>query len=262
MKQLLKRIEMPEEAAERVLSTDPLLPKRKLAELCHRLCGRETYEKAYEELAGLLRPDPDGFRMLSVMLRAALVSERLYLAAGIGKDIYTATMKCFSRFVREYHESFGRYGFDRGFWTGRQLSLTLFRLDALEYELTPDEGVVAVHIPTGAPLSDECVDRSLALAEEFFREYSSPVKVFVCNSWMLSPALKSLLKPDSRILHFQERFCIDRVFWEDESYKMWIYKNPGLSPAEFPEGTSLQRAVKKYVSQGGKIGAACGSIKV
>lgn len=261
MRRLLERIGMPEEAAERILAANVEIPGSQIAGICWRLCGRETYEQAYEELLSRLIADRDGFQMLKIMLEAASVSERLYAIAGIGEDIYTETMKCFSRFVREHQESFGRYGFDRGFWTGRQLSLTLFRLGALEYELTAEAGIVAVHIPSGADLSEEALNQSFDLAKDFFREHGTEVKAFACTSWLLSPALKELLRPDSGILRFQSRFSVTKVFPEDESYKLWIYKNSKLSPEKFPQDTSLQRAVKQYVLQGGKIGAACGFLQ-
>ena len=44
-------------------------------------------------------------------------------------------MSCFTRFVNEYKESFNKYGFDRGFWTYRQLAMLLFKVGILEYEI-------------------------------------------------------------------------------------------------------------------------------
>lgn len=70
--------------------------------------------------------------------------------------------------------SFGCCGFDRDFWTGRQLSLLLFRLGELEFEIVSEDGEKAelsedekhshyllhVHIPSDADLSPERCDES------------------------------------------------------------------------------------------------------
>ena len=89
--------------------------------------------------------------MLSYMLTAAFYSLEEYEEKGIPKEIFTDTMKCFSRFTQEHYKSYGYYGFDQGFWTGRQLSLQLFRLGELEFEKTIEENqkiiVVSCHLP-------------------------------------------------------------------------------------------------------------------
>ena len=99
-------------------------------------------------------------------------------------------MKCFPRFVREHKECFGDYGFDRAFWPGRQLSMLLFRLGALEFELIPEtktddevpekEAVrafhlpvkeIGVHIPSDADISPARVQISFMFANMFFAKY-------------------------------------------------------------------------------------------
>lgn len=247
----MRQIAMPPEAWESILGADSNIPREKEEELCARLCDPQGYESAYTELSKLLKADRDGFAMLAVMLRAAERSRRMYRERGISEQIYIDTMGCFSRFVREYRECFGRYGFDRGFWTGRQLSLSLFRLGTLEFETNG-----GVHIPSDADLSEEALDASFAMARAFF-----PGVAFCCDSWLLSPALGELLPPSSRINRFRERFEIERVDEKNDGYKFWVFKNQNLSAEEFPEDTSLQRAVKRRVLAGGSIGAAFGYLK-
>ena len=249
---LISRIDMPKEAAEKILYAKPTVPNGEQFNYCLRLCDPAGYDGAYTELKERLTEDKDGFQMLRIMLCAALVTEGLYQTKGISEEIFIATMKCFTRFVCEHKESYGTYGFDRGFWTGRQLSLTLFRLGELEFETNG-----GVHIPSDADLSDDKVDASFSAARAFFPEGLE----FACDSWMLSPALEKLLKPDSRILKFQRRFEIEHWNQDDEGYKLWVFKNPTLEPKDFPENTSLQRAMKAYVLGGGKIGEAFGKLK-
>lgn len=239
------------------------LPEMQLPEVpeacafCPPLCTKD-YARAAEELHRFLEPDEHGRKILSVMLRAALIAREKYKKKGIPDEIFLSTMGFFSRCVREYRASYGVYGFDTWWWAGRQLSLRLFRLGALEFELVRGEAgnYVSVHIPSDADLSDESVDRSFASARRFLREFYPEFaeREFRCASWMMSPALKTLLPPGSRILRFAARFELKEFSEESEDYKRWVFKNPNLAPEEFPEDTSLQRNMKAFVLSGGKVG--------
>ena len=73
-------------------------------------------------------------KMLVCMLKVAADSYEIYSRKGIEPSVYTATMKCFSRFLKETYERTGRYEFDRYWWTARQAGCHEFRIGALEYE--------------------------------------------------------------------------------------------------------------------------------
>lgn len=261
--ELCSRIALDGELEKRL--TFGKLSAKKREALCVRLCGRD-YAAAARELE---EADDTGRGLvtLAVMLRAALLSREIYERRGIAEEVFFDTMKCFSRFAKEYRVRFGEWGFDRGFWTGRQLSLSLFRLGTLEYELAEDkEGApaIAVHIPSDADLSDGAVDDSLARARAFFSEEKSfgrwKKAPYTCDSWLLSPALKELLPPRSRILRFQARFSVIRVSPEDGGFLFWLFEGK-TSPDSFPQETSLQRAAARYLAAGGKIGSAFGRLK-
>ena len=222
-----------------------------------RLCG-EGYAEAAEELNRVLGADEGGWKMLSVQLAGALLTREHYIKRGISDEIFLDTMGCFNRFVREHKISYGDYGFDRWWWTGRQLSMELFRIGALEFERAG--GDIAVHIPSDADLSEGALDRCFADARVFFKEKLGESGDFVCTSWLLSPALKELLPSTSKILGFQGRFTIEG-FEDSEEYKVWLFKNPALTPESFPEDTTLQRNAKAFILAGGKIGAGTGRIK-
>ena len=238
------------------------LPPARLHALAEALTQKDGYGRAVQALERELPPAEDGgFGILAVMLRAALRTREMYAARGIPDGIFLGTMRCFPRFLREHLESYGRYGFDRAFWTGRQLSLTLFRLGELEYELLPGEkGVLSLHIPSDADLSEEKTDASLRMQESFFAEYFPAYAGadIYCDSWLLSPALKGLLPEGSRVLAFAARFRLLSADAEAQGYRQWVFKNPSLSPEEFPERTSLQRNMKKFVLAGGKVGSGRG----
>ena len=68
------------------------------------------------------------------------------------EDVWLDTMKCFSRFVGEHRNSYGWEGFDRGFWTVRQVRASLFRLGELEYEMVEsgERKHISLHVSIGA----------------------------------------------------------------------------------------------------------------
>ena len=185
-------------------------------------------------------------------------------------DVFVDTMKCFTRFVREHFQSYGFYGFDRGFWTTRQIGARLFRLGELEYELLQngDEKSVALHIPSDCRLEGFLLNASLDRAKAFLAEYfpewqNAPV---TCESWLLSPALKELLPPDSRILRFQQAFDLTPGTEDErEAVLQWIYhlappQQQNVSLSTLPEDTALQKSMKRYLLSGKTFTAASGSL--
>jgi len=158
----------PAAAAARVLAAELPFSADQTEALSERLTDKDRYKEAAQELSAA-----EGFAQLRVFLCAALKTRIRYAEKGIPDEIFVQTMKCFSRFVGEHRASCGEYGFDRGFWVGRQLSLLLFRLGELEYECADYEGekALSVHIPSDADLTPEKLDRSFAAAREFFAKY-------------------------------------------------------------------------------------------
>lgn len=185
-------------------------------------------------------------------------------------DVFVDTMKCFTRFVQEHFQSYGAYGFDRGFWTTRQINAKLFRLGELEYELLREgeKRDISLHIPSDCRLEASLLNESVEKAKAFFTQYfpewqDAPM---VCESWLLSPALKELLPPDSRILRFQRAFdltpCKDD---EREAVLQWVFhlappQQEGVSLSALPEDTGLQRGMKRFLLSGGVIHAARGPL--
>ena len=257
LKELCKEIQMPEEAAERMLAAEIPFSQSETDRLIQML----TDERSYAEAAGKAA-EAEGFAGLKIFLLAALKTREIYAEKGIPEEIFAATMKCFSRFVREHKEYGGGYGFDRGHWVGRQLSLLLFRLGELEYERLDYEGRPALflHIPSDADLSPDKLDASFAQAKAFFaRHFPAYVEAKIyCCSWLLAPALEKLLPPASKILRFQKRFRIIKTDEEASDFTFWVFRTKGKNPQDFPENTTLQKNMKAYLLCGGKVGEALG----
>ena len=173
-------------------------------------------------------------------------------------------MKCFTRFIHEYMESYGTCGFDRAFWTMRQLAARLFRLGTLEFELTEEDGQKAaqIHIPSDADLSAgarrDSYRRARRFLARFFPDYCGAP--FLCTSWLLAPGLRACLPEGSRILSFQDDFEVTGIFPDRDQFLTWVYKRPDIPLMDLPEDTSLQRNLKQYLLRGGKIGEAAGRL--
>lgn len=259
MRALCEAIGMPREAAQEALRWQAL-PVDLTA-----LTREERWQTGLNELEAQLEPDPLGFKMLSCMLRCALGARAEYDRLGLSEEVYRATMACFSRFVREHQVSYGVYGFDRGFWTVRQVSCRLFRIGQLEYELIGYAGnpAISLHIPTDVrlqlPLLRASWEQARQLLGQTFPEYKDAP--MLCHSWLLSPSLQELLPEDSNILRFQRAFEIQTLPGENTDYGEWVFKNPKLTVEQYPEDTSLQRNLKRFLLLGGKFLDAGGTLK-
>src|SRR5699024_2453035 len=133
--------------------------------------------------------DPLSMKILTLIPLCSPTTWERYQELGISRAIFTETLKCFTRFINEHLESYGTFGFDRDFWTMRQLSARLFRLGTLEFELTEDRGqkAVHVHIPSDADLSPQARHRSYDTARDFIARLFPAYEgvPFLCTSWLL-----------------------------------------------------------------------------
>lgn len=236
-------------------------------EYLEKLMDEKTAAKSYEELKKVLGEDKEHLKMLYCQLECARRVFDRYQEKHIPQIIYRDTMKCFTRFIEECKGKNGRMFFDRGWWTYRQLSMKIFRIGELEYELNEYEGekVIGIHVPSDADFSKEAVDNSLKQAGIFFHTYygSYPYKKYTCNSWLLSPSLKPLLSEKSNILSFQKRFEIIREENEGREYIEWLFQVPSdTENASLPAETSLQKKVRELLLHGGNVGCAYGIMKI
>lgn len=254
MEQFCRKINMPEEVTRKMVELHASLEEYPCLSL---LMEESTWAAGLEQLKETLGEDPQGFKRLCSMLRCAMKAKSVYDRLGISEEIYLQTMAAFSRFVREHMDSYGCYGFNRGFWTTRQVTGTLFRIGQMEYELTTLEGapVVSLHIPTDVDLRHEVLRPSildgLAQLYRLFPEYAG--KPVYCHSWLLSPLLKDMLPQTSNILRFQEMFDIQLDEKPCNDVLLWVFKNPKLPKEDLPENSSLQRKLKRFYLEGNQF---------
>lgn len=263
LKELCKGIQLPEEACKRVYEEHENVNLLEMSRQLSSLMESATAEKAYHQLVNCLGKDSDNMKMLMCQLVCACRDYDQYKAKGISEEIFFDTMKCFTRFLRERKERTGENIFDRGWWTYRQVSMTLFRIGELEYEFCMHKGnkAISIHIPSDAVFVSENVERSLKMAEKFVNEYYPEYTgtEYFCESWLLSPRLSEMIKETSNIRKFQKLFEIQEDMPEDKEYMEWLFgKIPDTPLEELPEETSLQRKAKELLRNGGNLGAGVG----
>lgn len=138
-------------------------------------------------------------------------------------------------------------------------SSTILRLDRKDWFLRVPVGslCLSVHIPPTGVLSREACAESYQRAIEVFRPLFPDERIvaFTCKSWMMAPELKDFLKPDSRILAFQEPYLKYPIpsLGRDIFNFVFKEKSADCDYASLPEKTSLQRALKNHYLAGGYL---------
>lgn len=264
IQELCKKINLQDEITELVVAFDEAFDYGSIQSSMDKLFYRTTWNEGRAEIKKTFGEDERGIKILAVMLRCAMKTWDRLIALGMEESILVETMKCFTRFVDEHMESYGSYAFDRDFWTARQASGNLFRIGELEYELIDGEKKeIGIHIPSDVRLKREIMadsyQKAKACMKEFFPEYENAD--MVCESWLLSPSLKEVLSEESNIIKFQNEFRVEKVDYENNDYMEWVFKRPDLALEDLPEDTSLQRNLKKFLLNGGKVGEAIGILK-
>ena len=238
---LCEIIELQADIREQVIAFDREFNYYQIKVIADRLINIDERDGARSDLENILGEDPRGIKILTIMLNCGAQVYSKYKELGITDKIYTDTMKCFTRFINEYKEIHGYYGFDMDWWAVRQISLQLFRIGDLEYELAQEDNKkkIDLHIPSDAIFTNEECDKSLDMSKEFiesiFPDYSDCE--YTCYSWLLSPVLKDLLSNDSNIVNFQERFNIISYKEDSEEYYKYVYKKRVDSLDELAEDT-------------------------
>ena len=256
--------ELEEKIAEHVTSEDIIKNKEIYAP---SLRNPDNWTAGVQDLIERLGDDPDGSKLLTVMLLCGVDAQKEYEARGIDLHIFTETMKYCSEYIESYYEAYGAYVFEqrRAKWFPRQLSLHEFRIQVLEYEMVEEDGEkqIYIHIPPKTDLSRSAIRKSYLAARNFFSTYFPEYAqaAMYCDSWLLSPALPLLLPPTSKIVGFQKEFTVDHTDYETDSFVEWVFKRRDLPKEQLPEDTSLQRKMKEYLLQGGKVGWSHGKLK-
>lgn len=220
----------------------------------------ERWQESVDRLTLRTRRDQSGMTLLAIYLRCLNVTRRRYADFGLPDRTFRDTMGFFPRMLEAYRSAHGRVWFDEANWAVRQVSLTLLRIDGLEFEfIGGDSPRVDLHIPSDASLEAADLARTFAAFRTFLKDHCPAwtEAAVHCESWLLDPGLDELLPQRSRIRVFRGLFHVEGLQWADD-FREWTAGRTDLADADLPERTSLQRAIKRHLLAGGRMGVGKG----
>ena len=257
--ELYQLLELPQDAIARLEACAQedlawLTPDMKAAYMT-----RAATAAGLEAIKAQLGEDADGFRLLWVLLQLARETWDGYAHMGISQDIFVDTMKFVTRFLHTGKQQHGAYSFPWGWWFWRQLSMVEYRIGCLEYELVDNADgscEISLHIPSDADMSPASIDASFEAFRAFLAQHYPQWTdaAWVCDSWMMSPALEHLLPEGSNVLSFQRRFDVISVNEESLGVLNWVFPPHKEVSEALPENTSLQRRMKAWLLAGNTVG--------
>lgn len=184
------------------------------------------------------------------------------------ENIFFETLKDITLLTESCKNQYGYWGIDKIKWISHVIDLNVFRLGRLEFRLRSldkdynvgdyfisKKGVViSVHIPSGDKLDyEECV-KSFKQAYNFF---NGTAPIVYCRSWLIDNRITPFLNSNSNILKFQRLFTVveqeDNIFCEE-----FVFNGFSDDKSVYEENTSLQRELKRYLLNGGKLGTSKG----
>jgi len=195
-----------------------------------------------------------------------------YKAAGLSEEIYKATMLDLKYKLMECRCVKNVWGTFVAPWLAGYFNLSRFAFGKLQFEiytfkdeyhknglsLTPGSKVINVHIPrTGGRLDTESRKKSYAMAAEFFASrYGMDPIVFYCNSWLLFPKHREIMKEGSNLLSFIRDYDIYKSGEYEDYEQIWRLFDMDYTPdhSQLPADTSLRRAYIKMMDAGEKTG--------
>ena len=168
-------------------------------------------------------------------------------------------------FVAWWYDGFFRL---ERFGMGRlQFELIDFPFDRYEKDgkvLRKGDKVINLHIAkTGEPLSPNLVEDACKQAADFFENaFTEHPMAFFCESWLTFSKMDELLPAKSNIRSFKERFEIihDHLYDKGDYREMWRLFDMDYTGDlnDFPGDSSLRRAYKQYLLDGGQVGEGYG----
>jgi hypothetical protein len=197
---------------------------------------------------------------------------------GTPEHVIDASMNILVQHSATYERKWGELGVEAGWWMLIVLRGELLQIGSLEFHLVSlgvgtlspewyDESVaealgpgfcrgdpsLGLHIPQDADLSPEALDRTFHEARAVLGQLW-PVehrRLATCRSWIMDDRLVSILKPNSNLVKFQQRFELVPGWVEgDDDVLDFVFRLPSTAFSDLPQGTSLERAVIAVLQRG------------
>lgn len=212
---------------------------------------------------------PEGILPIYVLAYLADYALKINTERGIDKKITVETLKDINVWFDNYKQQFSKFGLATFPWLFFHYTGTLFRLGRLQFRVEkshpgiPGEYAIETHIAQGEPLKAEDCLESFEAAKVFFKKHypQYDFKCFMCDSWLLNPNLTDILPEESNIVKFM-RFWTPVPFESDNSAlaieRIFGFGFDAKDIKNAPENTSLQRALKAYLLNGGNMDITLG----
>lgn len=273
----LEYCEIPGEDIEAVIATTPL-PGSELydilqsgAALVLRCMGKVENPYKFAALANF--NDPASKYFFVQLTASVLPYTRAHNAAiGIPDAITQATVADLGRNVRVHRKREGVGGLQTHWWLSLHFRGMIFQLGRLQFErryanvaiaesmrkqgVDADEKthLLSVHIPDfmGSMDHDACsasIEEAVGFHQRYFPDW--PVEYGYCSSWLLDPQLKSILKPISNIILFQDRFMIlPSDIIADETVMQFVFGKHARDIDTITPRSTLERGIINHLREG------------
>ncbi len=207
--------------------------------------------------------------------------KELYDERGISEQIYHDSMLDLRYKLEECKLVKNIIGSFVAWWFPGFFDMTRFALGRLQFEMSTYNGedyekngkklvkgdkVIGVHIPRSeTPVTKEATDDAYAQAAKFFiDEIPNKQVVFVCHSWLLYTATLEVFPKHSNTYRFIHEFDVtwdshDKEGEYNDAWRLFDMDYTG-NVNDYPENTSMRRAYKQYLLDGGRTGEGFGII--
>lgn len=168
----------------------------------------------------------------------------------VGAGGYEDTTGAYEAIFTETEDSFSGYGV---FDCVIDKEIRVFPKAQWELIARPGDKCLAMHLPKGADIKKENVQRACAAAFEIigksYPDYiGAPVQ---CASWLLDPGVEDLLGPDSNVVRFGKMFARCPGKSPGRAANSFVFPGRYEKDEDLPEDTRLQRALKQHYLNGG-----------
>lgn len=199
-------------------------------------------------------------------------AEMEYRIHGLSDQIFHDSMMELNYKMLITHNIYGVWGSAFADWYSGFFRQKVICLGRLEFELIESfidytnggyiirkgDPVINVHIPEAGPLKPELFKEAFGKAAEFFNDcFCSDAIPFVCLSWLLYPPVVALC-PEGNLKSFAACFdVVDSIINTEHDDRWRIFQvPPDMAVEDYPEDTTLQRSLKKWLLAGNTMG--CG----
>ncbi|MBR3968958.1 MAG: DUF5596 domain-containing protein [Clostridia bacterium] len=279
-KKMMQKLNFPLEAQNELLSAFDTVSSSEFFDIINRYnSGENDFDemlnntKLFAEERGV---SPYKAYMVLLLCLLPMLLDK-YIKNGFCDEFFYNTMQDLRYKLQECYLIHGVYGTFVPKWYKGFFEMRIFALGRLQFEknttwfdcdvnglhIPKGTNVLSVHIPrTETPLLHEQVLDSYRQAVNFFKDYFKNRCIFICNSWLLYPWNRSILKDESNLAQFYDDFTVV-MSGEYQNYsECWrlfdcLYDG---NPDNLPANTSLRRSYIERIKSGKPIGHGTGVI--